>query len=186
MKQEKRHAMLTVFGNDQPGIIASVTEILYQHGCNLEDVSMTVLESELAMMLVVGFKASQGQKIQNALHQKLEKKGKLTCFWRELSHDLRRGEKHLKNSETFLLTCAGKDRTGIVYHVSRLMAKYKLNINDLNCKILGYGPKAIYTMLLEVDIPRLFPLQKLQNQLDKLSQKLHITLHLKPLERIEL
>lgn len=178
--------MLTVFGKDRPGIIASVSGILFRYGCNLEDVSMTVLEGELAMIMVAGFEKSSGKKIEAALRRALEQKMNFICHWRELSHGLSRGEKHLRNSETYLVTCAGKDRTGIVYQVSRLMSKYGLNICDLNCKILGYGTKSIYTMLLEVDIPRAFSISKLERELRRLQRTLRISIQLKPLDRIEL
>ncbi|MBI3306227.1 MAG: ACT domain-containing protein [Candidatus Omnitrophica bacterium] len=182
----KNHAMLTVFGKDRPGIIAAVTEVLFQQGCNLEDVSMTVLEGELVMMTVVGFDKRRQKKILEVLQRVLEKKMRFNFSWRELSGAIHRGEKHTKNSESYIITCAGKDRTGIVYRVSRLMAKCGLNISDLNCKILGYGPNAVYTMLLEVDVPRAFSLSKLERSLKVLAKSLKISIDLKPLERIEL
>ena len=48
-----KHAILTVIGKDRPGIVANVTEILFEYGCNLEDASMTILEGEFAMIVVL-------------------------------------------------------------------------------------------------------------------------------------
>ena len=50
---KKKLGMLTVIGKDRPGIIAQVSGILYRGGCNLEDMSMTRLEQQLAMMIIV-------------------------------------------------------------------------------------------------------------------------------------
>jgi glycine cleavage system transcriptional repressor len=44
---------VTVIGNDRPGIAAGVTRVLYETGCNLEDVTSTILRGHFAMMLVV-------------------------------------------------------------------------------------------------------------------------------------
>ncbi|HSO20332.1 MAG TPA: ACT domain-containing protein [Desulfosarcina sp.] len=34
--------IMTAFGKDRPGIVADVTEILFENGRNLEDTSMTL------------------------------------------------------------------------------------------------------------------------------------------------
>src|SRR5918992_4894586 len=44
---------VSVFGRDRPGIVAAVTRVLADAGCNLEDPSMTILRGHFAMMLVV-------------------------------------------------------------------------------------------------------------------------------------
>ena len=79
----------------------------------------------------------------------------------------------------------GRDKTGIVYRTSRLLAKNRLNITDLNCQILGQKSKAIYMMLLEVDVPKGFSLKSLERNLSALGHKLGIELRIKPVERIE-
>jgi predicted amino acid-binding ACT domain protein len=44
---------VSVFGRDRPGIVAAVTRVLADAGCNLEDTSMTILRGHFAMMLVI-------------------------------------------------------------------------------------------------------------------------------------
>ncbi|MFL5879210.1 MAG: glycine cleavage system protein R [Actinomycetota bacterium] len=44
---------VSVFGRDRPGIVAAVSRVLADAGCNLEDTSMTILRGHFAMMLVV-------------------------------------------------------------------------------------------------------------------------------------
>ena len=80
---KKSLAILTVLGKDRPGIIAGVTEALFRAGCNLEDISMTVLEGEFAMMM--GVCLAPGANIRlNAAFRKLRGKGGLDFFWKEL------------------------------------------------------------------------------------------------------
>ena len=33
--------IMTAFSKDRPGIVADVTEVIYENGCNLEDSTMT-------------------------------------------------------------------------------------------------------------------------------------------------
>jgi glycine cleavage system transcriptional repressor len=44
---------VSVFGRDRPGIVAALTRVLADAGCNLEDTSMTILRGHFAMMLVI-------------------------------------------------------------------------------------------------------------------------------------
>ncbi|MEJ7554142.1 MAG: ACT domain-containing protein, partial [Aquificaceae bacterium] len=45
--------ILSIFGKDKPGIVASISKALYQMGLNLEDSSMTRLNGEFTIMLIV-------------------------------------------------------------------------------------------------------------------------------------
>jgi len=69
--------------------------------------------------------------------------------------------------------------------VSKLLAKSRLNITDLNSRILGRGSKTLYTMFLEVDIPKKFRIQKLHKGLSRLQSDLGVELKIRPVERIE-
>ncbi len=181
-----KYAMVTVVGKDRPGIIAEVTGLLFQAHCNLEDISMTVLEGQFAMLMVVDFGTSEKYAAAVKRLKKAEKASKLTFFLKDLKTKPARGEKHARNSNSYLISVMGNDRTGIVHATSRILARHAINITDLNSKILGRGRKAIYAMLLEVDIPKKFPIVKIEKEFEGLSRKLKVEARLKPLERIEL
>ena len=44
-------AILTIIGKDRPGIIYSVTKILYQYNINILDMSQTIMEDKFVAML---------------------------------------------------------------------------------------------------------------------------------------
>lgn len=44
-------AILTIIGIDRPGIIYSVTKILYEHKVNILDMSQTIMEDKFVAML---------------------------------------------------------------------------------------------------------------------------------------
>jgi glycine cleavage system transcriptional repressor len=48
---EKKFIM-TAFSKDRPGVVADVTEALYENGCNLEDTTMTSILNEFALILL--------------------------------------------------------------------------------------------------------------------------------------
>ena len=48
-----RHkVVITVLGQDRPGIIARVSKVLFQQDCNLENVSQTILQSEFSGIFI--------------------------------------------------------------------------------------------------------------------------------------
>ena len=51
--EEMKKAVVSVLGNDQRGIIARVTKILYEHDVNILDISQTVVSGYFNMMMVV-------------------------------------------------------------------------------------------------------------------------------------
>ena len=38
--------LFSVIGRDKPGILAKISAILFSYGCNIEDVSQTILQTE--------------------------------------------------------------------------------------------------------------------------------------------
>jgi predicted amino acid-binding ACT domain protein len=50
MRMEKK-ILMTAFCKDRPGIVADITEIIFQAGCNLEDSTMTSMLDEFAIIL---------------------------------------------------------------------------------------------------------------------------------------
>lgn len=179
----KKLGMLTVIGKDRPGIIAEVSGILFKCGCNLEDMSMTRLEQQLAMMIIVCYEESKRKKTQTALEAAVEKSG-MSFFWKDLPVKLSSDRFKQSSGTTCLVTAIGNDRTGIVYEVSRLMASLKLNISDLNSRVIGSEKKPLYSMMLEAEIPKNFSLSKLDKAASGLSKKLRIEIHIKPVERV--
>ena len=55
---EQRYVM-TAFAKDRPGIIAAVSRLIYETGCNLEDTTMTRLLDEFAMVILFSGKGGK-------------------------------------------------------------------------------------------------------------------------------
>ena len=179
--------LITISGKDKPGIIAKVSGLLFARGCNLEDISMTLLEGQFAMMMTACLPAPGAMvRVLQGLELLQETPWSLDCHVIELKGETPRGKKHAKGSLPHMVTAFGKDRTGIVFEVSRALAGMRVNITDLDSRILGKGAKTTYAMLLEVDVPGKGVLAKLKTLLVKVSRKLKIEIQIKPLERVSL
>jgi len=175
--------IISVTGQDKPGIIASITGEIFKSKGNLEDANMTILEGEFAMILLAEFKKESefNRFLKNATL--LEKRAHLKISTKKILRKLKRGEKHQKGSEPYIVSVMGRDRSGIVYETTKLMGNLGLNITDLNSKITGTGKKSIYALLLEVDVPKKPSIRKrLKRNLNGMAKKLRVETSINPLE----
>ena len=179
--------LITISGKDKPGIIAKVSGVLFARGCNLEDISMTLLEGQFAMMMTACLPSPLAVvRVAQGLELLGNDPWSMECHVTELKGKTPRGKKHAQGSLPYMVTAFGKDRSGIVYEVSRALAGLRVNITDLDSRILGKGAKTTYAMLLEVDVPSERILAQLKILLAKVSKKLKIEIQSKPLERVSL
>lgn len=181
-----KRVALTFIGRDRPGIIARVAQALYESRCNIEDTTMTLLEGEFAMILIASLPQGRAEKKLKHVFNRLKKSWGLQHFWKPLPGELVRGEKHPPGTKTYIVSVIGKDRTGIVYGATRILAQAGLNITDLNSKILGEGQKAVFAMILEVDVAEKFSMKRLEPSWRKLQSRLGVDVRVKPLERLAL
>ena len=181
-----KRVALTFIGKDRPGLIGEITRNLFENGCNIEDTTMTLLEGEFAMILIATLPGPAVEKKLEQAFSRLRPRLGLHYFLKAVPGGVVRGDKHPPGTEVYVISVAGRDRTGIVYETSRLLAKYRLNITDLNSKILGKGNKSVFTMIMEADIPRRFNLKKLEPAWRRLREELGLDVTVRRLERLSL
>jgi glycine cleavage system transcriptional repressor len=171
--------LLLAAGRDRLGIVASVTRLLYRHGCNLADSSMTRLVSEFAMLLI--FQAPKGFNIKR-FHSDADSLQKLGLFVDlklldadELVPSKPRGRPHL-------ISVHGGDKPGIVYRVSQFLADRKVNITDVfTHRTQGRG-RSGYILFLEVELPASLNAQGLERLLGRVATRLHLQVSVRPVD----
>ena len=70
-------AIITVIGNDKPGIIYNVSKVLFEHTVNIQDISQTILQSYFTMMMLVDLTnmTTDFNALKSTLEQSGEKNG---------------------------------------------------------------------------------------------------------------
>jgi ACT domain-containing protein len=53
LMKNKEHVVITVMGQDRTGIVAKVSQTLYECNANIIDISQTIMEDIFAMILMV-------------------------------------------------------------------------------------------------------------------------------------
>lgn len=134
--------ILSIFGKDRPGIVAGVSKALYRMGLNLEDSSMTRLNGEFTIMLIV---ASEKDTSAEDILQSLQEVGQiyeLFMVCRELEEVV-----YPQAEAIYRIVVFGSDRPGIVYRVASALADLGLNISDLRTEKRGN----LYVMVIEAE-----------------------------------
>ena len=180
----KKYFLLTAFGKDRPGIVAGVSEVLFELGGNIEDASMTRLGGEFSMMLVTALpSAASPAQIEKRFHP-LQKKLGLQVALKPIPPAMARRSKD--GPAKFLLSVYGADRPGIVHQIAQALSKRQVSITDLQTKVVGSPQKPVYVMLLEVQVPAALDLDDLRTDLDTLRQDLKVEISLQDIEAVPL
>jgi glycine cleavage system transcriptional repressor len=142
--------IVSVLGHDKPGIIATVAEVLFQNGCNIEDVSQTILQTEFAGIFIATHPDTLEQEdLLRRLREELDPMG-LSALLRQMEQT---GLWEPPPSEPFVITTMGPDRLGLVAGVTELLARFGVNISNLKAAFRGGDDPLANTMIYEVDIP---------------------------------
>ena len=172
------HFALSAVGADRPGIVAAVTGVLVDHGCNLEDTSMSILRGHFAMMLVVaapeGVEAATLEQALAGPAADLE----LVVAVRRIDDDVPASPE----GEAWNVAVYGADRPGIVHRVTSVLADAGVNVVDLTTRVIGEPGRPVYAMVLEVTLPAGLDGGTLAARLDGLAEELGVECSAHPSE----
>jgi glycine cleavage system transcriptional repressor len=179
-----KHFSLSVVGRDRPGIVAEVSRVLYELGCNIEDSTCTILSGQFAMILVIGIgDPAAAPPIDPAFDPLREAMG-LTVSLHELEEEVARDR--TPAGKPYVVSVYGADRPGIVYAVAKELAAFQVNVTDLKTQVIGSGNRPVYVMVLEADIPDTVDVKELDSAFDKIRKELSVSISLRPIEPVEL
>jgi glycine cleavage system transcriptional repressor len=168
--------IISVIGQDRPGIIAAVTKVLFDQDLNIEDVSQTILQNQFSGIFIASgpeetsyseLKASLKQETQAfGLHYYVRDMGSNTVEWTTC------------NCESFIITTRGPDRKGLVANIAALLASFNINVARLQAVFRGGDNPGNNVMIYEVDIPGDVDLRRLRNALHELASELELEINL--------
>jgi len=142
--------IITAIGKDRPGIVSSVARILFQLGCNIENVSQTILQSEFAGLYIVSIPTGTDFDTFSMTFQEAFKEEGLQVHINPLGPD----EPPIESSgEHFIITTIGPDSKGLVYDISKVIAEAGVNIINLTAVFEGGNNPEKNIMVYEILVP---------------------------------
>jgi glycine cleavage system transcriptional repressor len=163
---------LAAIGRDRPGIVAAVAKVLFEQGCNVEDSSMTLLRGNFSMMLVLA--SPEGTTVGS-----LDEALKPACEEMGLTYAVLDVEDTADVPHpSHVLTVYGADRPGILYRITELLASARVNITDLNSRLVGVD-EPVYALMLELAVPSSIKPTDLEQQLARAAADIGVDVTLR-------
>jgi glycine cleavage system transcriptional repressor len=168
-------------GVDRPGNVAAIAGVLVEQGCNLEDTEIAVLRGYSAMMLVVACpERICGPDLAAAVEEGTRELGlDVTVFTMAAAT----AAPDPDPGTSWSVSVYGSDRPGIVFEVTRVLARAGVNIIGMKTRTRGPAEVPLYTMALEVQVPAGVDGAEVAASLDSLAGQLNAACSMRPNRR---
>ena len=166
------YLVLTVIGDDKPGLVESLAEIIAAHNGNWLESSMSQLAGKFAGILRVSVADDDADELISAL-DKLGNQLKLVI--EKVSADTSQTEQR-----TARMSLVGNDRPGIIREISHCLAELGVNVEQLNteCASAPMSAGDLFTARAVLQIPVGVELERLQSRLEQLADELIVDISL--------
>jgi len=175
-----------VLGPDRTGIIAAVSKTLFEQGCNLEDVSQTILQRQFVGIFIASTADDRNEdEVLSALRARIGSLG-LFVHLRPLEEEPAGGGlPGGMAAEPFVITTVGADRPGLMAGITEVLALYGANITSLKAVSRGEENQHDYVMIFEADIPSAVDLSAFRAALCGRAEELGLDISLQHREIFE-
>ena len=123
----KTSIVLTIIADDQPGIINTVSRVLYKHRGGWTQSSMSSLAGQFAGILLASIPSEKADACVEELHQ-LKSQGLHVIA--HISGETPASEE----THEYTLDLVGNDRRGIVHEITTILTKHAVNVLDLETR----------------------------------------------------
>jgi glycine cleavage system transcriptional repressor len=97
------------------------------------------------------------------------------------------GEQHsFTEGEICMISVYGADKPGIVYHVAKVLGEKRINITDLNTKLVGSEQHPVYVMIIEAILPTTISEQDVDLWMTPLREQLQVDISVRTIPQVEL
>jgi glycine cleavage system regulatory protein len=164
--------VLTVIGDDRPGIVEQLSEQIVATGANWEESRMAHLAGKFAGLLRVSVVADQADKLAETL--RALNAGGLTVVVE------RSAEPEVGPAKAIRLEVIGNDRPGIVRDISRVLAQQQVNIEELETDVVSAPMQGdmLFRARATLRVPRSVTVEQLRSRLEALAGEIMVDLSL--------
>ncbi len=171
----KIQLMVSAIGEDRPGIVARLAEVVAKNGGNLEDSRMAILGGEFASISLVSVPHDKCEALEHALQEL--KNDELTVFCKKTKpfpHDRHAGYSFYEMSLT------GADHEGIVHIISSYLRDLHVNFQSVETSV-AHAPETgipLFTMRASIAVPPATQEADLRKALSKLADEAAVEIDL--------
>jgi glycine cleavage system regulatory protein len=165
--------VLTVMGDDRPGLVDTLSGVVAEHGGNWEQSRMAHLAGKFAGILLVSVPDEQAAALHAALDA-LHSGGVLHVI---VEHG---GEPQATGHRRLSLDLLGQDRAGIVHDIAHALAERGVSIAELetDTRSASMGGGTLFHAEAILLAPGNVPLHELESALEALANELMVDIEL--------
>jgi len=163
--------ILTVIGDDRPGLVEELATAISTHGGNWLEASMAQLSGKFAGIVEVAVPAAEAAELKTTLSGLRGLK---------VSTEVALAKKSALAGRRLSLNLVGHDRIGIVREVSQVLSSHAVNVEDLQTRTSSAPMSAEILFHCEAELTASpdFNVHELKAALEKLSDDLMVEIKL--------
>ena len=165
--------VLTVIGEDKPGLVESIAQVIRDNSGNWLESSMSQLAGKFAGVLLVSVNTDSADPLIGALNS-LSEELKLVI------ERVNTMSEH-KSAQVIELTLVGNDRPGIISEISQVLTKLSINFEQLTteCVSAPMSGDFLFKAIASVTLPSGLAIDALKEGLESLADDLVVEIRLK-------
>jgi glycine cleavage system transcriptional repressor len=167
--------LISVLGQDQPGIIALVTRVIAERGGNIENVSQTLLQDIFGALIIAAIADSDDPA---TLKEVLREACADQHLFVHVDHYAPLVAPPKPETQPYVVTASGPDQMGLIASIAGVLSEHRLNITNLYARLANFDTSFDNVMIFEVDIPRGTRMDDLRFDLAELSAELGLDINL--------
>jgi glycine cleavage system regulatory protein len=163
--------VLTIIGDDKPGIVEQLSDRILATGANWEESRMARLGGKFAGLLRVTVDRARADALAAELTR--SETGGLTIV-------VEQSGERAGSYRTVRLELLGHDRPGIVRDISRALAHHRVNIEELETDVTSapMSGEALFRARVELGVPSTVTTEMLRDRLEAIAGELMVDLML--------
>lgn len=174
----KKYVLVTAIGPDRPGLVDEVSALVSERGLNIESSRMAVLGGEFAIIMLV----SGEEAATEALTAEAAALSSRTGLQVALKPTIAPNQRALASSVPYRLLTSGMDHQGIVHEISRVLHRFRVNIEALETRVepAPVSGTPIFTMEASVAVPAEVKIRELRAALLEQGDALNVDVEFEP------
>ena len=166
------YLVLTAIGEDKPGLVESLAEVIADNSGNWLESSMSQLAGKFAGILRVSVNDSEADQLISALDGISDQ---LTLVIERVNSDV-----EIESPQTVELNLIGNDRPGIIREFSHALASLSVNVEQLSTECISapMSSDILFKAKANLKVPVGLELELLQREIERLADDLIVEVHL--------
>ena len=162
----KQSIVMTVLGNDSPGLIKSLSELIVEHQGEWIESNMAHLVGKFAGILRINLPANKIDEFCEALSK--------STLGLQVSFERVSLRESPAKTNTYKLELIGQDQVGIVNKLSSAFAHIQVNVEQLNTEVLdaSMSGEHLFKANVLLSVPVKISEDELQEKLDQIADQL--------------